>query len=338
MSVPALLQVTDKGLFCAAGDFYIDPWQPVDRAVITHAHSDHARTGCRSYLAAREGEPVVRARLGPDASITTVAYGEPVQLNGTRLSLHPAGHILGSAQVRLEHQGQVSVVSGDYKVQTDPTCTAFEPVRCHNFVTESTFGLPIYRWENPATVAAEVNRWWRANQEAGKASLLFGYALGKAQRLLAGLDPALGPIYLHGAVDKVTRCYRAAGVPLPPATYVAEAGKDVDWSRALILAPPSAHGSPWARKFGPTSTGLASGWMQIRGTRRRRAVDRGFVLSDHADWTGLLAAVKETGAEQIWVTHGYMAVFARWLREQGLDAHEVATRFEGERDDAPEDV
>jgi putative mRNA 3-end processing factor len=332
-----LLQLTDSGLYCPAGDFFIDPWRPVGRAVVTHGHSDHARRGCRRYLAARPGARVLRTRLGEDAAIDTVPYGAVVEHNGVRIALHPAGHILGSAQVRLEHRGRVQVVSGDYKVEPDPTCAPFEPVRCHVFVTESTFGLPIYRWPGQAQVLADVNAWWRANREEGKPSLLFGYALGKAQRLLAGLDPGIGPIFTHGAVDKLTRDYRASGVPLPPATYVGDAPAGTPWKGALILAPPSAYGTPWTRKFGPHATGFASGWMRIRGARRRRAVDRGFVLSDHADWPGLLQAVRATGAEQVWVTHGYVAVLVRYLREQGLDARGAPTLFEGERDEAPEE-
>jgi putative mRNA 3-end processing factor len=331
---PAPLQLTDAGLFCPAGGFYVDPWRPVDRAVITHAHSDHACRGCGRYLAARAGERVLRARMGDEAVIDTAEPGEPIDVDGVRLSLHPAGHILGSSQVRVEHRGHVCVVSGDYKVERDPTCAPFEPVRCHTFVTESTFGLPIYRWPAQGEVFAEINAWWRANRAAGRASLLFGYALGKAQRLLAGLDPAIGPIYTHGAVESLARAYRAGGVALPPTTYAGDAPRGTDWGGAMIVAPPSAHGTPWARKFGPASTALASGWMAIRGTRRRRAVDRGFVLSDHADWPGLLGAIDATGAEQVWVTHGYSAAVVRWLREQGRDAHAVATRFEGERDDA----
>jgi putative mRNA 3-end processing factor len=331
---PPLLQLTDKGLYCLPGDFYVDPWQPVERAVITHAHADHAHRGCHSYLASQEGEHIFRMRLGEEAALETVPYGKVVQRNGTRVAFHPAGHILGSAQVRIEHHGRVWVVSGDYKAQPDPTCTAFEPVRCHTFVTESTFGLPIYRWRSPPEVFGEINAWWQTNREAGKASLLLGYALGKAQRLLAGLDPSIGPIYVHGAVHKLLGAYRASGIPLPETTYVAEAPKRGNWAGALIVAPPSAHGTPWARKFAPAYTALASGWMRIRGTRRRRAVDRGFVLSDHADWPGLLGVIRETGAEQVWVTHGYSAVVVRWLREHGLNARDVPTRFEGERDEA----
>jgi putative mRNA 3-end processing factor len=326
-----LLVLSDAGLYCPAGDFHIDPWQPVARAVVTHAHADHARRGCGRYLVSREGEAVFRTRLGPEADLDPLRYGEEVEHHSVRLSLHPAGHIHGSAQVRLEHRGRVCVVSGDYKLDPDLTCAPFEPLRCDLFVTESTFGLPIYRWPAQAEVFADVNAWWRANRDEGKASLLFGYALGKSQRLLAGLDPSIGPIYLHGALVQLTEDYRATGVRLPPWRYVGDAGKDARWDGAIVLAPPSAHGSPWARKFGRASTALASGWMQIRGTRRRKAVDRGFVLSDHADWPGLLEAVRATGAAQVWVTHGYVAVLVRYLREQGLDARPLQTRFEGER-------
>jgi putative mRNA 3-end processing factor len=332
-----LLTLTERGLYCPAGDFHVDPWLPVPSAIITHGHADHARRGSEHYLGARAGKHVLRTRLGEQARISTLPYGEVVEHEGVRVSLHPAGHVLGSAQVRIEHKGQVWVVSGDYKLQPDPTCALFEPLRCHVFVSESTFGLPIYRWPDQAEVFADVNAWWRGNQEAGKASLLFGYALGKAQRLLAGLDPSIGPIYLHGAVARLVKDYRAAGVTLPPCTPVGEAPAGTRWDRALIVAPPSTHGTPWVRKFGQVSTALASGWMRIRGTRRRRAVDRGFVLSDHADWPGLLSAIKATGAERVWVTHGYVAVLVRYLREHGVEAVGLETRFEGERIDATEE-
>lgn len=337
MSQNPLLQLTENGLYCPAGDFYIDPWQPVGRAVITHAHADHARRGCTYYLGAQAGSQLLRTRLGSGAMIKTVAYGQALDLHGVKLSLHPAGHILGSAQVRLEQHGQVWVVSGDYKLEPDPTCTPFEPVRCHVFITESTFGLPIYRWPAPETVFAEINSWWRANQAAGKASLLFGYALGKAQRLLAGVDPSIGPIFTHGAVERLNRDYRYSHIALPNTTYVSEAANSTPWSQALIVAPPSAHGTPWLRKFGPLSTAFASGWMRIRGMRRRQAIDRGFVLSDHVDWPGLLRVIEATGAEQVWVTHGYTAVVVRWLQEQGLQAKAIQTRFEGERGEVTDD-
>jgi putative mRNA 3-end processing factor len=332
-----LLQMTEAGLYCAAGDFHIDPWRPVPRAVITHGHADHARWGCERYLAAAAGEHVLRARLGADAQIDLVPYGRPVAHNGVSLSFHPAGHILGSAQVRLEHRGEVAVVSGDYKLGPDATCTPFEPVRCHLFVTESTFGLPIYRWEDQSQTFAAVNDWWRGNRDAGRASILYAYALGKAQRLIAGLDPAIGPIFTHGAVAKLNRAYIDSGVVLPATQPVCEAAAGTDWAGAIVVAPPSAQSTPWTRKFGAAATAFASGWMRIRGTRRRRSVDRGFVLSDHADWPGLLEAIAATGAEQVWVTHGYVAVLVRHLQEHGLQARGLQTRFEGERDDATDD-
>lgn len=330
-----LLQLRDAGIFCPAGDFYVDPWRPVDRAVLTHAHADHARPGCTRYVAAADGIGLLRSRLGPDIAIAPLAYGEALHVNGVRVSLHPAGHVLGSAQVRIEHRGEISVVSGDYKTAPDPTCAAFEPVRCHTYITESTFGLPIYRWPDPSGVFDAINAWWRGNREAGKASLLYAYSLGKAQRLLAGVEAGIGPIFTHGAVEKMTAEYRLAGVALPPTTYVGAAPPETDWSRALIVAPPAAHGTPWARKFGASSSGFASGWMRLRGARRRRAVDRGFVLSDHADWQGLWDAIRATGADRVWVTHGNAAIYVRWLREQGLEAEALSTRFEGDDEGEP---
>ncbi|HEX9105952.1 MAG TPA: ligase-associated DNA damage response exonuclease [Longimicrobiales bacterium] len=328
-----LLSLTPDGLYCEAGDFHIDPWRPVRRALITHAHGDHARWGSRRYFAAAEGVGVLRARLGPDARVHGVAWGEVLERNGVRVSLHPAGHILGSAQVRVEHRGEVWVVTGDYKTERDPTCAPFEPLRCHTLVTESTFGLPIYRWRPQAEVFAEMDEWWRANVAAGRSSVLFAYALGKAQRLLAGVDASIGPILLHGAMARFTRAYREAGVTLPDARWADDASIKATKGHALVLAPPSAQGSPWMRRFDPSSTAFASGWMQIRGARRRQALDRGFAISDHADWDGLLATVRDTGAERVWVTHGYSAVLARWLREEGLDAAAVPTRWEGETAD-----
>lgn len=331
-----LLRITDRGLYCEAGDFYIDPWQPVDRAVITHAHGDHARWGSRHYLASAEGRRVLRTRLGADASIQTVEYGEPLALNSVRVSLHPAGHILGSAQIRVEHGGEVWVVSGDYKTDPDPTCTPFEVVKCHSFITESTFGLPIYRWRPQAEVFGEMREWWRANAEAKRASIIYAYALGKAQRVLAGLldtnSGAMGPIYTHGAVERLTRDYRDSGIELPPTQHASEMPRGHDFAGSLIVAPPSAAGSTWLRRFGAASPAFASGWMLIRGARRRRAVDRGFVLSDHVDWPALLATIEATGAERVWVTHGFREPVVRWLLERGIDALSIASHWEGEEE------
>jgi putative mRNA 3-end processing factor len=330
-----LLRRTDRGLFCEAGDFYVDPWAAVDRAVVTHAHGDHVAWGCRSYLTSAPGAAILRQRLEPGARIRPAPYREAVDVNGVRISLHPAGHILGSAQVRVEYGGEVWVVSGDYKTEPDPTCDPWEPVACHTFITECTFGLPVYRWPSTAAVFDEIHSWWRANQDAGRATILFGYALGKAQRLIAGLDPSMGPILTHGAVERLNALYRAGGVALPPTTHAAVSDR-ASGKRAIVIAPPSADGSPWARRFGAQSTAFASGWMAIRGMRRRRAVDRGFTVSDHVDWPSLLAAIDATGAERIWATHGYTGVLVRWLREHGRDAEAIETRFEGERDDADE--
>ena len=315
-----------EGLYCPAGDFYIDPWRPVHRAVITHAHADHARVGHGHYLAAAAAEGVLRARLG-DITLQAVGYGEVVEHQGVRVSLHPAGHVLGSAQVRIECGGEVWVVSGDYKVEADATCPAFEPVRCHCFITESTFGLPIYRWQPQAEVFADINAWWAANAAAGRPSLLMGYSFGKAQRILSGVDASIGPIVVHGAVEPLNRAYRAAGVDLPPTRLVSEVADKADFKRALVLAPPSVQGSVWQRRFANASDAFASGWMRLRGARRRRGVDRGFVLSDHADWPGLMQAIGATGAQRVIVTHGYEAVMVRWLQQQGLQAGAFRTEY-----------
>jgi len=334
-----LIAVRPEGLYCAAGDFFIDPWRPVDRAVITHAHGDHARYGSARYLAAQPSANVLRTRLG-DITLDTLAYGARLRLRDVTLSLHPAGHVLGSAQVRVEHRGEVWVVSGDYKLDDDPTCDPFEPVRCHTFVTESTFGLPIYRWDDPRGVLCDIAAWWHTNAEAGRASVLFCYAFGKAQRIEAGLAVAgaldTGPLVLHGAIPPLDNAYRAAGVMLPRGRHVSDVAAAA-LRRALVLAPPSAAASPWLRRFGDIGDGFASGWMLLRGARRRRGVDRGFVLSDHADWPALNAAIDATGAARIIVTHGQVPVIVRWLSERGLDAQAFETEFddEGENDAVP---
>ncbi len=332
-----------QGLYCPPGGFFIDPWQPVDRAVVTHAHGDHARGGHGHYLAAQPSAGVLRSRLG-DIPLQTLRYGETLLHHGVRLSLHPAGHVLGSAQVRLEHAGQVWVASGDYFVSGEndlnSTCDPFEPVRCDCFITESTFGLPIYRWRPQREVFTDINAWWRDNAEAGRASVLLGYSFGKAQRILAGVDASIGPIVVHGAVDTMNRAYRDAGVALPPTLAASDLTGKTSLQRALVVAPPSVQGSAWLNRFGAFSDAFASGWMQLRGTRRRRGVDRGFVLSDHADWPGLQRAIRATGAERVIVTHGFEATMVRWLEEQGLRASAFDTEYGDERaenaDPAPE--
>ena len=326
-----LVVARPEGLYCPPGRFYIDPWKPVDRAVITHAHGDHARPGSARYLASREAERVLRTRLGADIALDAVDYGERVVHDGVAISLHPAGHVLGSSQVRLEHAGRVWVVSGDYKLDPDPTCAAFEPVACEAFVTESTFGLPIYRWAPPRDTFDDIAAWWRANAANGRTSVLYGYAFGKAQRILAGLRDAgaldIGTIVCHGAVEVLNDAYRASGVALPPTQRVDAVAKE-DLRRALVVAPPSAQGTPWLRRFGDASDAFASGWMRLRGARRRRALDRGFALSDHADWPGLHAAIAATGASRVIVTHGYVAIMVRHLAGRGLEAGAFATEYD----------
>jgi putative mRNA 3-end processing factor len=329
---------TSSGLFCEPGNFYIDPWEPVDRALITHAHSDHARPGSARYLCAAPGESVLRRRI-PDAPVETLPYGESVTIGDVKVSFHPAGHILGSAQIRVEHRGEVWVVSGDYKRQADPTCAAFEPVTCHTFITEATFALPIYTWDPAATIVDEIVAWWRANRDESRPSVLFCYVLGKAQRILAGLgDKADGPIHLHGAMAAMTDAYRDAGVAMPATERITEGMRGKALARSLVLAPLSARGTPWMKRLPHASVAFASGLMRVRGVRRQRAFDRGFVLSDHADWKALLATIAETGASRVLVTHGWSEALARFLAEErGLETGTIRTAFEGETGELTED-
>ncbi|MGB0767540.1 MAG: ligase-associated DNA damage response exonuclease [Phycisphaeraceae bacterium] len=331
---PQTLALTDKGLYCPAGDFYIDPWRPVERAVITHAHADHARPGSKRYLCSTPGKPVLAHRMQKDARIDTLDYGQAQTLGDATVTLHPAGHLLGSAQICVDVKGHRTVVTGDYKVQADPTCAAFEPIRCDEFITESTFALPIYRWQDGASVVAAINRWWRENAERGLNSVVFVYALGKAQRLLAGLDASIGPILLHGAVNGMTEVYRESGVALPPSEYATVEACKTHKGRAMVLAPPSANGSVWMKKLRPCATAMASGWMAVRGRRRFRAVDRGFVMSDHADWPGLLDTIEATGATRVGCAHGYTDELTRHLTEQGLDGYALETRYQSDDDEA----
>ena len=331
-----LIVPTDRGLYCAAGDFHIDPWRPVARALITHAHGDHARPGAGLYLCHRLTAPILRKRLG-DVKIETVEYGETVGRDGVDVSLHPAGHILGSAQIRVAHRGAVWVASGDYKLEDDGVSAAFELLRCDVFITESTFGLPIYRWRPQAENYAAIDAWRRENAAQGRASVLYAYALGKAQRVIAHLDPSIGPIVCHGAIEAINALYRRAGVALPPTRLVGDMAGPRAFAGALIVAPPSAARSPWLKRFGDYSDALASGFMQVRGNRRRRGLDRGFALSDHADWPGLLAAIEATGARRVLATHGTVAPLTRYLREKGFDAQVLSTPY-GEEETAEEEV
>ncbi len=330
MSEP-VLTFTDRGIYCPAADVYIDPWRPVDRALITHGHADHARAGMGHYLCTDTAAPVIRHRLG-EIDVQTVGFGEPLSLGGARVSFHPAGHVPGSAQIRVEVGGEVWVVSGDYKLDADGVSEPFEPVRCDAFITECTFGLPVFNWAPPDEVARDINGWWARNAAAGRYSICGAYSLGKAQRILAALDPSIGPILTHGAIEGTNEVLRGQGIALPETQRVTPETDFKAMKGAFVLAPPSALGSTWAGRFRPASTAFASGWMALRGVRRRRAADRGFVMSDHADWAGLNRAIRETGAERVFVTHGYTSVFQRWLAEQGYDAGVVETEFDADDD------
>ena len=330
-----VLRVTDRGIYCPAGDFHIDPWAPVDRALITHGHADHARPGMARYLATDLAAPVMRHRLG-QITLDTVRYGEARRIGDATVSFHPAGHVPGSAQIRVEVGGCVWVVSGDYKTVADGLSTPYQPVPCHCFITECTFGLPVFKWTPPDLLTAEINAWWAACAAEGRAAMLGAYALGKAQRLLAGVDAGIGPILTHGAIEATNGVLRAQGIALPDTVQVGPETKGADHPGALVIAPPSALGAPWARRFPGASRAYASGWMALRGVRRRRAADRGFVVSDHADWAGLNEAIRATGAERVMVTHGYTSIFRRWLEEQGYDARIVETEYDGESLDSGE--
>ncbi|GAB2519823.1 ligase-associated DNA damage response exonuclease [Lysobacter humi (ex Lee et al. 2017)] len=325
-----LVVLRREGLYCPPGDFYIDPWKPVERAVITHGHGDHARPGSVDYYTAAQSLPILRWRLGEQA-YHAYEYGQPFTLGEAQVSFHSAGHVLGSAQVRIEADGQVWVASGDYKRQHDPTCAPFEVVECDTFITEATFGLPIYRWPETSEVAREIVEWRDHCGRRGEAAVLLCYALGKAQRILAELAAWTDrPVYVHGAVDAGVQVYREAGVPMLATRPVAETAKGADFAGELIIAPPSAAGSTWMRRFRGAQVGFASGWMRVRGNRRRRNYDRGFVVSDHADWPDLMRTIRETGARRVIATHGNTDAILRALNEAGIAAEAFATDYAGE--------
>lgn len=323
-----LLAFTDKGIYCHVAKVYLDPWKPVDKAIITHGHADHSRWGHKKYITHHSNVPIIKHRLG-EIQVTGKEFGETFVINNVTFSLHPAGHIIGSSQIRVEHKGEVWVFTGDYKLEDDGISVPYEPVRCHTFITECTFGLPAFKWAPQQEVMKDINQWWIENQAEKKTSVLFGYSLGKAQRLLKYLDPSIGKIYTHGAIENMTEVIRTL-VDFPETTRITRETKKEELLGNIVLAPPSAHGSPWIRKMVPYVTASASGWMAFRGARRRRAIDKGFVLSDHCDWQSLLTAINETGASKIISTHGYTEIFSRFLREQGYDARTEKTQYEGE--------
>ncbi|PST83830.1 DNA ligase-associated DEXH box helicase [Pedobacter yulinensis] len=327
-----LISFTNKGIYCKQGDFYIDPWRPVDYAVTTHGHSDHVKAGNAHYLCHTLTKPILHRRIGEDLKIETLDYGQSITRNGVRISFHPAGHIIGSAQIRLEYKGEICVVSGDYKTEYDGISTPFEPVKCHTFVTESTFGLPVYKWQPQEIVMAEILRWARENISKGKSTVLVAYSLGKAQRLLNALAGA-HPVYVHSSIANLNDALRQAGVTIPEATRISpETTKDM-LQQGIMIVPPVMRTSRWIKTLISPVTGVCSGWMQVRSHRRWQSADAGFALSDHADWPGLLSAIRETGAETVYVTHGFTAAFSRFLNESGIYSEEVRTQYGAEEDE-----
>ena len=327
-----LIEFTDRGLCCKAGGFYIDPWKAVDKAIITHAHSDHARWGSKYYLCHTQCKPLLQMRLGEN-NYHTVEWEEKIFMNGVQVSLHPAGHMIGSSQIRVEHKGEVWVVSGDYKIEDDGLSGRFEPVKCNTFITESTFGLPIYNWKPQQEIFQNIMDWVCRNRESGKTSVFIAYSLGKAQRLLQCLPELNIPIYVHGAIWNAHEALIRSGIQLPDVKRIDYSTPKRSYINNIIIAPPGAEGSSWIKRFFPYAVGICSGWMQVRGAVRRRNADAGFALSDHADWKGLLQAVKETGAGKVFVTHGYQAIFSRYLNETGIQAAEVKTEYGNEEEE-----
>lgn len=324
-----LLEFTDKGIYCKLADVYLDPWKPVNKAIISHGHADHSRAGNKKYITHHRNVPIISHRLG-SVQITGKAWGENFAVNGVNFSLYPAGHIIGSSQIRVEYKGEVWVFTGDYKTEDDGVAIPFEAVSCHTLITECTFGLPAFKWTPQEEVFRDINHWWASNKAEGKTSVIFGYTLGKAQRLLKHLDPSIGQIFTHGAIENMTEVVRPL-VSFPKTIRITADTKKEAINGNIVIAPPSAHGSPWIRKMVPYVTASASGWMAFRGARRRRAIDKGFVLSDHCDWQGLLDSIKATGAEKVICTHGYTEIFSKYLREKGYDARTEATQYEGEQ-------
>ena len=324
-----LLIFNDKGIYCQQANVYIDAWRPVDKCIVTHGHADHSRWGHKQYITHTNNVPIIKHRLG-DIKVTGKEWNETFTINGVTFSLHPAGHIVASSQVRVEYKGEVWVFTGDFKTENDGIAEPFEPIKCHTFITECTFGLPAFKWAPQTETFSEINTWWNTNKQEGKTSVLFGYSLGKAQRLLKHLDTSIGTIYTHGAIENMTEVLRDK-YSFPPTTRVTRDTKKEDIKGNIVLAPPSAHGGTWIRKMVPFVTASASGWMTFRGARRRRAIDKGFVLSDHADWNGLLNTIKATGCEKVIATHGYTDIFSKYLREElGYDARTEKTQYEEE--------
>jgi putative mRNA 3-end processing factor len=328
----ALITFSNKGIYCKQGGFYIDPWRPVDLAITTHGHADHVKWGNKAYLCHELTKPILNQRLGPDLTIETLPYHKEITINGVKVSLFPAGHVIGSAQVRLEYKGEICVVSGDYKTEYDGISTAFEPVKCHTFVSESTFGLPIYKWQPQEVIFSQIKDWISGNHDHNKTSVLVAYSLGKAQRLIKGLS-GYTDIYVHNSIANLNEGFIKAGVDLPETIRINPEIKKEQLQKGIMIVPPALADGRWIKSLQNPATGICSGWMQVRAGRRWRSADAGFALSDHADWPGLLSAVKATGAEKVFVTHGYIATFSKYLNEIGIDAEEVKTQYGNEEEE-----
>lgn len=331
-----MLKFTPKGIYCVPGKFYIDPWRPVDYALITHGHADHARWGMKKYLCHHFTVPILKSRIGKDIQVQGIEYNENIIINSVKVSFHPAGHIIGSAQIRLEHKGRIVVISGDYKVQDDELTTPFEVVKCHEFITESTFGLPIYNWASIEKQNEQLQNWVLSNQSNGKTSVFVGYSLGKAQRIMKAVD-GIAPINVHYSIGKLNEAYESVGIKLPEYSTI-DLREDVKYlDKGIVIVPPSLLDSNVIRKIPNRANAFCSGWMQVRGAKRWRSADAGFAISDHADWNGLLDAIKSTEAEKVYVTHGQTAVFSKYLNEIGIYAEELKTEF-GSDDEEVESV
>src|SRR5271154_4703044 len=329
-----ILVPTPAGVCCKLGAFHIDPTRPVERALITHAHSDHARAGHGAVLATQETLDLMRLRYGENfaGSTQAAAYGESVTLGGAKVTFHPAGHVLGSAQIAVEAEGLRVVASGDYKNVADPTCAPFELVRCDVFITEATFALPVFRLGDPGGKIAKLLRSVALFPE--RAHLVGAYSLGKAQRVMALLREAGydAPIYLHGAMEKITSYYQERGIPLGE-LKPARGMKKSELAGTITLAPPSATSDVWTRRFPDPVTAFASGWMRVRARARQRGVELPLVISDHADWDGLTATIDATGAGEIWVTHGQEDALVHWCTAKGLTARPLDLVGYGDEDE-----
>jgi putative mRNA 3-end processing factor len=324
-----LISVNNNGLYCAKADVYIDPWRPVKRALISHGHSDHMRWGNKYYLCQHDTVPVLKVRIGQDVSYESIGYGEIKLINGVSFSFHPAGHILGSSQIKVEYKGEIWVFTGDYKLYNDGLSQQFEPVLCNHFITESTFGF-----QPPLKIFEEIRSWWIENQTNKINTIILCYSLGKAQSILNYFKNETSDIYLHGAVANLNDAFLETGYNFGGNRIVAESDRKII-SGGLIIAPPSAAGTPWMRTFGDYRVAMCSGWMQLRGARRRKGVDKGFVFSDHCDFDSLNQAVKLSKAENVYVTHGYEIQYAKWVEEAyGLRSSVIKTLYnEDEREE-----